>query len=465
MGFFMGIFQRRNTATLSPIFFPLLFSCLTENAVKLQNPSGEITRDMKSISLQMRQVLDDEFKKWYPLSIDTADGGFFSDINYEWELDGKQDKMIVTQARHAWSTSNAAMFYQNDNSLLKVAAHGVEFLKTTMWDQEFGGFYNLVDRRGVPITDGGEIIKQVYGNAFAIYGLAAYYKATSDSGALNFAKEAFQWLEMHSYDPQYGGYFQFTSRDGTPLTEGYRGVPPKDQNSTIHLLESFTELYNVWQDPTLKERLHSLLRIVRDTITTDKGYMMLFFNRDWTPVSYRDSSAEIRERNYELDHVSFGHDVETAYLMLEASHALGIRNDTTTLRVAKKMVDHALANGWDNEHGGIYDGGYYFKGDDKPKIVRNTKEWWSQVEAFNSFLLMSKLFPDDKHRYYEKFCTQWNYCKTYVIDNEHGGWYWGGADIVPNIRYSPKGTIWKCNYHTSRGLINCINRLKSTMHH
>jgi mannobiose 2-epimerase len=370
--------------------------------------------------------------------------------------------MIVTQARHVWAASNAALFHQKDDGLRKVAAHGVEFLKSKMWDREFGGFYNLVDREGVPITDGGQIIKQAYGNAFAIYGLAAYYKTWGDTSALNLAKEAFQWLEHHSYDPKYGGYFQFLSRDRLPFKEGYRGVPPKDQNSTIHLLESFTELYSVWHDPTLKERLHSLLRIVRDTITTDKGYMMLFFNRDWTPISYRDSSQEVRERNYEFDHVSFGHDVETPYLMLEASHALGIRNDTTTLRVAKKMVDHVLANGWDNEHGGIYDGGFYFKGDDKPKIVKNTKEWWSQVEAFNSFLLMSNLFPDDEHHYYDKFCIQWNYCKKHVIDNEHGGWYWGGADIVPDNRFSVKGSIWKCNYHTSRGLINCIKRLKDT---
>jgi mannobiose 2-epimerase len=441
----------------------LLFSHLAIGSERTVNQMSDLKTNRDTLAIEMQRVLDEEFRLWYPLSIDTSYGGFFSDINYKWELEGQQNKMIVTQARHVWSTSNAAVFYGKDNALLNVALHGVQFLKTKMWDQEFGGFYNLVDRRGMPITDGGQIIKEAYGNAFAIYGLVAYYRASSDTNALNFAKEAFQWLEKHSYDPQCGGYFQFMKRDGTPLKEGYRNAPPKDQNSTIHLLESFTELYNVWHDPTLRERLYSLLRIVRDTITTDRGYMVLFFNRDWSPISYRDSTAEVRERNYEFDHVSFGHDVETAYLMLEASDVLGVKNDTATLRVAKKMVDHALANGWDNKHGGIFDGGYYFKGVDKPKIVRNTKEWWSQVEAFNSFLLMSSLFPDDEHHYYEKFCIQWDYCKKYVIDNEHGGWYWGGADIVPNIRHSPKGSIWKGNYHTSRGLINCINRLKSTM--
>jgi mannan endo-1,4-beta-mannosidase len=130
------------------------------------------------------------------------------------------------------------------------------------------------------------------------------------------------------------------------------------------------------------------------------------------------------------------------------------------LRVAKRMVDHALRNGWDDRRGGIYDGGYYLRAETKPSIVRNTKEWWSQAEALNSFLMMSELFPADAMQYYERFCDQWEYCKKYVIDQERGGWYWGGIDIVPDNKYSPKGTIWKADYHTTRALINCIRRLR-----
>ncbi|MGE5812557.1 MAG: AGE family epimerase/isomerase, partial [Ignavibacteria bacterium] len=162
---------------------------------------------------------------------------------------------------------------------------------------------------------------------------------------------------------------------------------------------------------------------------------------------------------YEFDHVSFGHDVETAYLMLEASEALGIKNDSATLRIAKTMVDHALNNGWDSENGGLFDGGYYYENKNKAEIIRDTKEWWSQAEALNSFLLMSQLFPHDKLMYYEKFCIQWNYIKTFLLDHNYGGWYWGGLDKQENHKYGPKSTIWKCNYHTSRSLVNCITKL------
>jgi mannobiose 2-epimerase len=436
-----------NSFSLMMVFF--LSSC--SNKISEKNLMNNMQTNKDSLLAEMEPVLGQEFSLWYPLCIDSVYGGFFSDIDYQWKLDGHQNKMIVTQARHVWSTSNASLFYKNREDLLKFAEHGFKFLKNKMWDKEFGGFYDLVSRSGEPFKENGKIIKRAYGNVFAIYGLAAYYKASGNDDAFRLAQEAFRWMEKNSYDPQFGGYFQFINREGVPFKDGYRGTPPKDQNSSIHILEAFTELYSVWPDPLLKERLNSILQIIRDTIATEKGYLELFFKRDWTPAG---------KGEYEYDHISFGHDVETAYLMLEASEILGMKNDSMTLRAAKKMVDHALNNGWDEEFGGIFDGGYYYDNKEKAQIIKNTKEWWSQAEAMNSFLLMSELFPEDELNYYEKFCTQWKYIKTYLLDSEHGGWYWGGLDKEEDHKYTPKGTIWKCNYHTSRALINCIKQLE-----
>ena len=452
--------NKRRSVLISLFIFVI---ALPTQSKSISNPDGFLT-GCDSVLIEMETNLDNMFELWYPKSIDTVYGGFFSDINYKWELQGRQNKMIVTQARHVWSASNAAQFYKDSNKknlLLKVAAHGFEFLKSTMWDKEFGGFYDLVNREGEPLKENGKIIKRVYGNAFAIYGLAAYYKASGDISALKLAEETFYWLEKNSYDSLYGGYFQFISREGVPFIYGYGNDPPKDQNSSIHLLEAFTELYSVWHNEKLKERLTSLLHIIRDIATTNKGYLNLFFKKDWTPVSYRDSTAEIRNKNYEFDHVSFGHDIETAYLMLEASGALGIQDDITTLNKAKKMVDHSLENGWDEEYGGLYDGGYYYGEENRASIIRDTKEWWSQAEALNSLLMMSELFPEDELNYYERFCIQWSYIKRYLIDQINGDWYWGGIDKVPSNKYFRKATIWKANYHTSRALINCIARLKN----
>ncbi|HVO75868.1 MAG TPA: AGE family epimerase/isomerase [Ignavibacteriaceae bacterium] len=433
---------------LSIITLLFYLNCSNKILDKAQINNAQTNKD--SLSAQLTQVLDQEFSLWYPLCIDSVYGGFYSDINYEWKLDGPQNKMIVTQARHIWSTANASMFYKDRNDLLKIAEHGFKFLRDKMWDKQSGGFYDLVSREGKPFEEDGRIIKRAYGNSFAIYGLAEYYKASGNDDALKLAQQTFRWMEKNCYDPEYGGYFQFVTGEGEPFKNGYKGTPPKDQNSCIHILEAFTELYSVWPDSLLKERLSSMLHIIRDIITTKKGYLVLFFDQKWTPAGIG---------QYEFDHVSFGHDVETAYLMLEASEALGIKNDSITLRTAKTMIDHALNNGWDTEHGGIFDGGYYYKNKEKAEIIKDTKEWWAQAEALNSFLLMSQLFPGDKLNYYDKFCIQWDYIKTYLLDDEYGGWYWGGLDKAEDQKYGPKSTIWKCNYHTSRSLINCIKML------
>ncbi len=448
----------------SLLLFPLviaLFSSPSAGIARMPSLPFSLHAGISKDTLisELATALKSEFDLWYPLTIDTVYGGYFSDVNYKWELEGRQVKMIVTQARHVWSNSNGSMYYGTKEPYYTDARYGYHFLENEMWDKVDGGFYDFVSREGKPLGFRGDTAKTAYGNAFAIYGLATYFQAFGDTGALNLAIKTFNWLDQHSYDPKYGGYFQNLEVDGTPHKDWYRGTPPKDQNSMIHIMEAFTELYTVWPDPTLKARLDMLFHEVRDIVVGNKGYMTLFFNRDWTPVSYRDSSGESFRKNFELDHISFGHDVETAYLLLETSKTLGYANDTATIRVARQLDEFALDNGWDREKGGIYDGGYIFKGRDSVTIVLPTKEWWSQIEALNSFLMMSEMFPRDKHDYYNKFLTQWNYIKTYLIDHGYGGWYWGGIDEAPNVQKGPKLTIWKCNYHTTRGLMNCIRRL------
>src|SRR5690606_15342810 len=283
---------------------------------------------------------------WYPLAIDSVHGGFLSNFTYEFVPEEKQEKMIVSQARHLWTTAKASIYYPDEAPYKSYAKHGLPFLRDKFWDGKYGGFHTLLDQQGNVLSTGQEH-KTAYGNAFAIFGLAAYFEASADTAALDLAKKAFLWLEKHSHDPVHHGYFQSLDRDGSPLLDR-TGLPStsqigyKDQNSSIHLLEAFTELYAVWPDELLRERLEEMLYLIRDTLITDKGYLQLFFYPDWKPVSYQDSSRTQIEKHHSLDHVSFGHDVETAYLMLEASHVLGIKDDPVTMTIAKNMVDHAL---------------------------------------------------------------------------------------------------------------------------
>jgi cellobiose epimerase len=435
----------------------LLLTIFISSSVFAQKKDG---RDsiLAQMKIAAKELLID---KSYPNNIDKEYGGYLSTFTYDFKPTGDQDKMIVTQARHIWSTSKAAEFY-HDTNYIGMARHGYYFLRDKMWDEEFGGFYSLVNRKGEPKTT----MKEAYGNSFAIYGLAAYYAASGDTGALELAKKGFMWLEQHSHDPNYKGYFQHLERNGTPIVRpdtmpGTSDLGYKDQNSSIHLLESFTELYSVWKDPLLKERLNEMLLLIRDTMIGNKGYLTLFFYPDWRPVTNRDSSREIILERRNVDHVSFGHDVETAFLMMEASEALGIEHDKKTWEVGKQLVDHSLRTGWDNKLGGFYDEGYYFK--DLPRkmsIIRNTKNWWAQSEGLNTLLIFSELYPKDKMNYWDKFRKLWNYTNTYLVDHQYGDFYEFGLDNSPKSRTALKAHIWKGTYHSFRALSNCIRRLE-----
>ncbi len=430
---------------------------------RCQAHKEKVETDGKVILSELKEQLREELDHFGSGTIDTVYGGYFTDMNYKWELEGSQNKMIVTQARLVWSNANASIYFNEKEPYFNYARQGFEFIRNVMWDKKYGGFYDILDREGKPLGSHGQYMKTAYGNAFAIYGLAAYYRAFGDTSALNLAVRTYNWMDQHSYDPKYGGYFQNISREGEPFKDGLGPVPPKDQNSMIHIMEAFTELYQVWPNPELRVRLDSLFHDVRDIAIDGHPYLTLFFKRDWTPISYRDSSNYLRTAHFEDDHISFGHNVETAWLLLETSKALGLKNDEETIRISKWMDDYALENGWDKELGGIYDGGYIFRGETNVTIIMPTKQWWSQIEALNSFLMMSELYPHDKMNYYVKFCEQWNYIEKYLLDRKYGGWYWGGVDKAPQNEKGPKATIWKVDYHTTRGLINCIRRLEEKL--
>ncbi len=433
----------------------VLIGCKASNKLENQRIASEMEKSLKT------ELID----VFYPSTLDTVYGGFLSDFTYDWKPGFPQNKMIVAQARHVWTSSNAAMFFK-DEKYRKIAEHGFQFLRDKMWDSIYGGFYMIRNREGGPIGQVSGDSKTAYGNAFGIYALASYYKLTGDSSALELARQTFLWLEQHSHDMVYGGYFNNLTREGNMRDRDNEGVARfdrsapdgKDQNSSIHLLEAFTELYGVWPDSLVRERVMEMLELIRDTIVKDKNYLTLFMKRDWTPISYSDSADEVRKANFSMDHVSFGHDIETAYLMLEASHALGSGYDEKTMETAKKMVDHSIENGWDSIKGGLYNEGYYFKGSDTITVIDKSKVWWVQAEALNSLLLFSKLFPEEE-KYYRCFLKQWDYMKTWLIDHEYGGWYYHGLDNNPDSKKINKTSDWKVNYHESRSLMNCIEIL------
>jgi cellobiose epimerase len=393
-----------------------------------------------------RDILD----VWFPRAVDSEHGGFRANFNREWKPYGTETKFSVFQGRMTWITSQIV---QRRPALreqyLPYVKHGMEYLTGTLWDKEQGGFYWGLSETGQisqQYTDG----KQLYGMSFVIYGLASAYQATNDPVALEYAQKGFRWLEEHAHDEKNGGYFEYLTRDGHPYEAhpetGVVALTPeagfpagyKSMNTHIHLLEALTQMYEVWKDDLLQRRLEEMLAIVRDKICVEPGAMNLYFTKQWQPYP---------------DHDSYGHDVETAYLMQEAEDVLGKGHDPRTERMSRMLVDHALHYGWDEKLGG-----FYGEGTTTGPPEKKDKEWWVEFEGLNALLLMHERYGRETDRYFKAFQLQWSFLQKYQIDSEfHGVYPLVAAEGKPVS--TDKGSNWKAAYHDGRALLNVRDRL------
>ena len=73
--------------------------------------------------------------------------------------------------------------------------------------------------------------------------------------------------------------------------------------------------------------------------------------------------------------------------MIEAEEALGREPSAATLQVARMLVDHALARGFDATRGQLFELGSAYGG-----AVDRSVQWWAQFEAWNAFFLMHERF-------------------------------------------------------------------------
>jgi mannobiose 2-epimerase len=289
------------------LLLTLAVTCAAEQPTAHPTAADATTRDTY---LRVRSEVDaalqtDVLGMWFPRSVDNKHGGFHSHFARDWKELPSDGKFSVFQGRMTWVAAQVVLREpKRKNDFIPIVHHGVEYLANVMWDKQYGGFFWGLDDEG-QITSAFGDEKELYGIGFCIYGAAAAYQATGDPKALDLAKNGFLWADKHAHDPQNGGYFEWLARDGTPIvphvpngTVATNAIGPinyKSMNTHIHLLEAFTQLYEVWPDPTLRLRLEELLTIVRDKICVEPGVMNLYLTNQWQPIP---------------DHDSYGHDVE-----------------------------------------------------------------------------------------------------------------------------------------------------------
>lgn len=391
---------------------------------------------------------------WMERALDKEFGGYMTNFNEKGESLEMPEKYLNTQARLLWWFSRLLRAYPERKEFRKMADAGADFIISRFWDAKHGGWFWKVKRDGIRIDDG----KVVYGQSFAIYAFAEYFRATGDKRGLEYASRTFDLLQKYAADTLNGGYYENLERDWTVAPGGFCAGDRKGLDTHMHLMEAFTNLFAASGDEIHRRKLFEIIDLIGlRMIDPETGCGRNQFDLGFRPVP---AIAIRRTWNAEragdapaipTDTTSYGHNVELAWLMRDAVQTAKGSIEPYLERI-RRLLSHAVEHGVDWEFGGIYRDGTSKGG---PLIM--DKEFWQHSEVLVGFLDGVELFGEE--RYLDAFETVWSFIRRHMIVQGTGEWR-----VLLNRKGDPidsnVGNEWKVSYHTGRSMLECISRLE-----
>lgn len=366
---------------------------------------------------------------------DDEHGGYYGYMDYDLAVDKKAVKGCILNSRITWFFSNAYLLLK-DESLLQEARHGFTFLKERCIDRENGGIYWSIGYDGTPE----DTIKHTYNQAFCIYALSSYYDASGDQEALKMAKELFRIIETKCTDEV--GYLEAFDRefheiDNDKLSENGI-IAEKTMNTLLHVFEAYTELYRVSGDSEVKDRLKWILDTFADKVyNPELKRQEVFFDKNMYSI---------------IDLHSYGHDIETAWLIDRGVEILGDKHYEEKLTPITKALTQQIYN--------VAFDGHSLANECENGVVNTHRIWWVQAETIVGFLNGFQKSPE-KQEYLDAARAQWEFIKEHVIDKRKGSeWFWEVDEQGRPYEGRPIVEPWKCPYHNGRMCLEVIKRME-----
>jgi mannobiose 2-epimerase len=407
-------------------------------------PAAAPAVDRPALQAQLARVeaelRDDILPFWLQHARDRRRGGFHGEIANDLTIREDAPRGALLTARILW-TFSAAGRAGGDPACLEMARWAYDDLLARFWDGRHGGLFWLVSADGKPL----DANKEIYGQAFGIYALAEYYRATGERAALERAITLYRAIEQHARDRRHGGYRERFSRDWRPLPvrphNPMGASAAKSQNTHLHVMEAYANLLRVWPDPELRRNLRDLVEVMLTRLVDPANHhLRLFLDEDWAPRS---------------DGISYGHDIEFSWLLPEAADLLGdpdlaARARATALQIARVTLNEGIDA----------DGGVFSEAGPRG-LTDATKEWWPQAEAAVGFLNAYQLSGDPA--FLRAALRSWDFIAARLVDHEHGEWFRAVERDGTVRRQLAKVSFWKCPYHNGRACLETIERLRAVL--
>jgi mannobiose 2-epimerase len=360
---------------------------------------------------------------WLRRMTDFEHGGYYGRIDGNNVLQPLEGKGAVLNARILW-TFSAAYRLLNKPEYLKAAKRAMKYINEHFVDRQHGGVFWELDYQGKVQSDK----KQLYAQAFTLYGLAEFCRATGDEKALAQAKDFFFVLEACS-DAESGGYLEAFNRRWHRISDVRLSEKDanekKTTNTHLHILEAYTNLLRVWHSPKLSAALRRLINIFSDHIVQPSGHLNLFFDEDW---------------NVKGTGISYGHEIEAAWLLHEAASELGDAELLKKVTALSLRIAEAAIQGLQPDGSLIYQ-----------RVAGRAdyeRHWWVQAEAVVGLSYAYRMSGEDSYQL--GACNALQYIVNKLVDVEHGEWYWSRLADGSINRVDDKAGLWKCPYHNSR---------------
>lgn len=360
-------------------------------------------------------------------------GGYYGWMDYDLKVDKKAVKGCILNSRITWFFANAYLLLKEE-SLLDEARHGYEFMQQYCVDSEKGGVYWSVQYDGTSE----DTTKHTYNQAFSIYALSSYYDASGDKSALDTAMELFHIIESRCMDEI--GYKEAFNRDFVEIENDKLSengvIADKTMNTLLHVFEAYTELYRVSHSEEVKKRLEWIL----DT----------FAEKVYNPELHRQEVFFDKEMNSILDLHSYGHDIETAWLIRRGTDVLGEKAyEDKMLPIILDLTAQVYQTAFD---------GHSLANECEKGVVDTNRIWWVQAETIVGFLNGYELAPEKKE-YLEGAKAVWEFIEAHIIDRRPGSeWFWDVTKDGESVSGKPIVEPWKCPYHNGRMCFEVIRR-------
>jgi mannose/cellobiose epimerase-like protein (N-acyl-D-glucosamine 2-epimerase family) len=299
---------------------------------------------------------------WADKGVDHVNGGYCESLDASGNPVDPGFKRVRVIGRQIYVFSHAYLLGWEPG--LALARQGYEFLIKSAWQGPAHGWARRLDVLG-RITDS---TADLYDDAFIMFALGWYYRASGDKDALNWAKETCTFVTLQMRHDSGIGFLHEKPAHGA-----------RQQNPHMHLLEAALACYEASPEPMFEALAREVVTLFQTKLfNSETKRLPEYFDEDMIPT--QNDQGRITEP---------GHQLEWAWILANAKRLLSIDTAST----ARALIASAELDGVDRVSRATYN-----QVRDDGIVLDAGSRTWPNTERIKAHIAAFELFGDDPRK-------------------------------------------------------------------